>query len=97
MSDAELLGEAGALFGVLAGTRDDPRAGQLHALLTEAGRRAAKLRTEPVLLCACGEAFADSDALDDHLSEVFAPADDIAGDGRVHAEVALGTPVPWAL
>jgi anti-sigma regulatory factor (Ser/Thr protein kinase) len=82
LSDADLLGEAGALFGALAGTRDDPRAGQLHA--------------EAVRLCACGEAFADSDALDDHLSAIFTPADDIAGDGHVHAEVALGTTVPWA-
>jgi serine/threonine-protein kinase RsbW len=96
LSDADLLGEASALFGALAGTRDDPRAGQLHALLAEASRRAAKLRTEAVRLCACGEAFADADALDDHLSAIFTPADDIAADGHVHAEVALGTPVPWA-
>lgn len=44
MSDADLVAEAGGLFDVLAGTGDDPRAGQLHALLTEAIRQAAKLR-----------------------------------------------------
>jgi hypothetical protein len=95
MGIAELLGQAGALFAALAGTRDDPRATELQVLADEIGRRAARLRTPVTCVCACGATLTDQDERDDHFAEAFTPAGDIGADGRVHAEVAPGTPVPW--
>ena len=34
-----------------------------------------------------GETFRTSEEFDDHFHEVFTPPDDIAPDGKLHAEV----------
>ena len=96
LTSAELLDQAGMLFDMLAGTHGDPRADYLRLLLAEAAERAARLRGPEMQLCACGESFSGVEALDEHLMGVFLPADDIGVDGRVHAEVARGTTVPWS-
>lgn len=46
--------------------------------------------------CLCGHAAADADDLADHLAEMFTPDDDMAADGRRHAEAADGTSLPAA-
>jgi hypothetical protein len=46
--------------------------------------------------CLCGYAAADADDLADHLAEMFTPDDDVAADGRRHAEAANGTSRPAA-
>lgn len=44
--------------------------------------------------CACGVTFVTPAELDDHFHEVFTPADDIAPDGQLHAEVTRPAPAP---
>ena len=95
LTSAELLDQAGMLFGMLAGTHGDARADYLRLLLAEAAQRAARLRGPDTLLCACGESFASVEALDEHLMGVFLPPDDVGTDGRAYAEMAPGTTVPW--
>jgi hypothetical protein len=38
--------------------------------------------------CACGYQADSTEDLTDHLGEMFIPPDDIAPDGRIHAEAA---------
>jgi hypothetical protein len=38
--------------------------------------------------CACGYPAKSTEELTDHLGEMFIPPDDIAPDGRIHAEAA---------
>jgi hypothetical protein len=47
--------------------------------------------------CACGYQALTGKELTDHLAEMFTPGDDIAGDGRRHAEMsrAAGDGTGW--
>ena len=42
--------------------------------------------------CACGFTASGGDELAEHLGEMFIPADDIGGDGVVHAEDGRDAP-----
>ena len=41
--------------------------------------------------CACGYQADSTEDFTDHLGEMFIPPDDVAPDGRIHAEAASGT------
>lgn len=81
----DLVGE------LLVGSEDDGaeegRAGTLHQAMQELNIRAERSVPAVPVTCACGEAFASPDELDEHFWAVFVPADDKGLDGQVHAEI----------
>lgn len=67
---------------------EEGRAGTLHQAIQELAIRAERIVPTAPVTCACGEAFANPDELDEHFWAVNVPADDKGLDGQVHAEIA---------